>query len=116
MRKTFLATALTAALAAVPATTAAAAAEHDTHHGGDSASAKTSSDALSTGEVRKVDPDARKITIRHGPLQDLGMPPMTMVFRVSDPALLDQVKTGDKIRFKAEKSDGVFVVTRIETP
>jgi Cu(I)/Ag(I) efflux system periplasmic protein CusF len=114
MRKTFLATALTAALAAVPATTPAAAAEHDAHHSGGSASARTSSDALSTGDVRKVDPDAKKITIRHGPLENLGMPPMTMVFQVSDPGLLGQVKTGDKIRFKAEKSGGTFVITRIE--
>lgn len=117
MRKTYLATALMAALAAVPATTAtaAAAADRDSRHGG-SASATASPDALSAGEVRKVDLDAKKITIRHGPLENLGMPPMTMVFQVSDPGLLGQVKAGDKIRFQAEKSGGAYVVTRIETP
>ena len=66
------------------------------------------------GEVRKVDKDAQKITIRHGPLAKLDMPAMTMVFRVKDPALLDQVKAGDKVKFDAEKVGGAFTVTRIE--
>lgn len=69
---------------------------------------------LSEGEVRKVDKDAKKITIRHGPLKNLDMPAMTMVFQVKDPAMLDQVRTGDKIRFRAEKPDGVFTVTAME--
>jgi Cu(I)/Ag(I) efflux system periplasmic protein CusF len=64
--------------------------------------------------VRKVDKDAKKITIKHGPLQKLDMPAMTMVFQVKDPAMLDQVKAGDKIRFDAEKVGGGFVVTKIE--
>jgi Cu(I)/Ag(I) efflux system periplasmic protein CusF len=66
------------------------------------------------GEVRKVDRDAKKITIRHGPLEKLDMPAMTMVFQVKDPALLDKVKAGDKVKFDAEKIGGGFVVTRIE--
>ncbi|HWA36344.1 MAG TPA: copper-binding protein [Burkholderiales bacterium] len=67
------------------------------------------------GEVRRVDKDAQKLTIRHGPLPQLDMPqPMTMVYRVKDPALLDKVKAGDKIRFEAEKIGGAFTVTRIE--
>jgi Cu(I)/Ag(I) efflux system periplasmic protein CusF len=70
--------------------------------------------ALSDGEVRKVDKDAKKITIKHGPLANLDMPPMTMVFQVKDPALLDQVKAGDKVRFQAEKVGGAFTVTKIE--
>lgn len=70
--------------------------------------------ALSDGEIRKVDKDAKKITIRHGPLQNLDMPPMTMVFQVKDLALLDQVKTGDKVKFRAEKVGGAFTVTKIE--
>jgi Cu/Ag efflux protein CusF len=69
---------------------------------------------LSDGEVRKVDKDAKKITIKHGPLQNLDMPPMTMVFQVKDPAMLDQVKAGDKIKFQAEKIGGGFAVTKIE--
>jgi len=71
-------------------------------------------DPMTDGEIRKVDKDAQKITIRHGAIQNLGMPPMTMVFQVRDPALLEQVKTGDKIRFNAEKIGGAFTITRIE--
>ena len=68
---------------------------------------------MTDGEVRKIDKEARKITIRHGEIKNLEMPPMTMVFQVTDPALLDRVRAGDKIRFKAEKSGGAFVVTEI---
>jgi Cu(I)/Ag(I) efflux system periplasmic protein CusF len=70
--------------------------------------------ALADGEVRKVDKDAKKITIKHGPLANLDMPPMTMVFQVKDPAMLDQVKAGDKVKFQAEKVGGGFTVTKIE--
>ena len=70
--------------------------------------------AMSEGEVRKIDKDAQKITIRHGPLANLDMPAMTMVFRVKDPAMLDQVKPGDKVSFQAEKIDGALTVTKIE--
>jgi Cu/Ag efflux protein CusF len=70
---------------------------------------------VADGEVRKVDKDAKKLTIRHGPLPQLDMPtPMTMVYQVKDAALLDQVKPGDKIRFEAEKIGGLFTVIRIE--
>ena len=78
---------------------------HDSHH---------PSAALSDGEVRKVDKDAKKITIKHGPLANLDMPPMTMVFQVKDPAMLDKVKAGDKVKFVAEKVGGAFTVTQIE--
>src|SRR5262245_47569897 len=70
--------------------------------------------ALTDGEVRKVDKDAQKITIRHGPIQNLDMPAHTMVFQVKDPTMLDQVKTGDRIRFAAEKVNDAFVLTKIE--
>ena len=66
------------------------------------------------GEIRKVDRDASKITIKHGPIENLGMSNMTMVFRVKDPAMLDKVKPGDKIRFAAEKVNGALTVTKIE--
>ena len=69
---------------------------------------------MAEGEVRKVDKDAKKITIKHGPLQKLDMPAMTMVFQVKDPAMLHQVKAGDKIKFDAEKLGGAFTVTKIE--
>jgi Cu/Ag efflux protein CusF len=66
------------------------------------------------GEVRKVDTDAKKITLKHGDIPNLEMPGMTMVFRVSDPALLTRVKPGDKVRFTADKVDGALTVMSIE--
>ncbi|WP_092950583.1 copper-binding protein [Paracidovorax konjaci] len=65
------------------------------------------------GEVRKVDMEAKKITIKHGDIKNLDMPGMTMVFQVKDPAMLDKVKAGDKVKFKAEKAGGAIVVTEI---
>ncbi|MEO5764603.1 MAG: copper-binding protein [Casimicrobiaceae bacterium] len=69
---------------------------------------------MSEGEVRKVDPSAKKITIKHGELVNLGMPPMTMVFQLKDPALLDKVKAGDKVKFRADKVNGAFTIMEIE--
>lgn len=69
---------------------------------------------MADGEVRKVDMDTKKITIRHGEIKNLDMPGMTMVFQVKDPALLSKVKAGDKVRFKAEKSGGTIVATDIQ--
>jgi Cu(I)/Ag(I) efflux system periplasmic protein CusF len=70
--------------------------------------------AATEGEVRKVDVENRKLTLRHGEIKNLGMPAMTMVFQVKDIALLDKVKVGDKIRFAAEKVDGAFVVIALD--
>ncbi len=67
------------------------------------------------GEVRKVDTDAKKITLRHGDIPNLEMTGMTMVFRVSDTALLAKVKAGDKVRFTADKIDGAITVMSLET-
>lgn len=69
---------------------------------------------MADGEVRKVDKDTKKITLKHGEIKSLDMPGMTMVFQVKDPAMLDKVKAGDKVRFKAEKSGGAIVVTDIQ--
>ena len=69
---------------------------------------------MADGEIRKVDMDNKKITIKHGEIKNLDMPGMTMVFQVKDPAMLRAVKTGDKVRFKAEKSGGAIVVTEIQ--
>jgi Cu(I)/Ag(I) efflux system protein CusF len=70
---------------------------------------------MSEGEIRKVDPSAKKLTIKHGELKNLDMPAMTMVFQVKDPAMLDKVKTGDKVKFRADKVNGAFTVVEIET-
>ncbi|TWO68702.1 copper-binding protein [Caenimonas sedimenti] len=69
---------------------------------------------LTDAEVRKVDKSAGKITLKHGEIKSLDMPPMTMVFGVKDAAMLDQVKAGDKIRFAATSQDGKFTVTEIQ--
>lgn len=69
---------------------------------------------LTDGEVRKVDKEAKKLTIKHGEIRDLDMPPMTMVFQVDDAAMLERVKAGDKIRFAVKKSGSNYVVTAIE--
>jgi len=85
---------------------------HDAHHGGVLVAQARA--AWTEGEVRKVDKTAKKITLKHGPIVNLDMPPMTMVFRVQNEALLDQVNAGDKVRFVADKIDGQITVTGIE--
>ena len=70
---------------------------------------------LVDGQVTKVDASAGKITIRHGPLKKFDMDDgMTMVFRAADPAMLQAVKAGDKVKFMLERINGQFTVTRIE--
>ena len=95
---------------AVPAFAANA---HDSRHDADAATTAVKP-ALSAGTVKKVDKATGKITISHGPLDNLGMPPMTMVFRAGEPSILDGVEAGDKIRFTAERVEGVFRVTKLE--
>lgn len=68
---------------------------------------------MTDGVVRKVDEKAKKITIKHGAIKYLDMPPMTMVYRVQDPALLENVKKGDKVKFKAAMDGSAMVVTEI---
>ncbi len=68
---------------------------------------------MAEGEVRRVDMHAAKVTIKHGEIKNLDMPPMTMVFQVKDKALLDTVKAGDKVRFKAISDNGKLFVTEI---
>ena len=68
-------------------------------------------------EVRKIDKDAKKVTLKHGPIKNLDMPGMTMVFQVKDAALLDKLvllTPGDKIMFTAEQQQGAYVVTGAE--
>ena len=69
-----------------------------------------------SGEVRKIDEAAGKITLKHGPIKSLDMTDesMTMVFRVQDPAMLKQVKVGDKVKFDADRISGQIMVTKIQ--
>ena len=76
--------------------------------------AKTAASEMTEAEVRKVDKDNKKITLKHGEIKSLDMPPMTMVFQVSDAAMLDKDKAGDKVRFKASNDGGKMTVTEMQ--
>jgi Cu/Ag efflux protein CusF len=78
------------------------------------AAALAAQDSIS-GEVKKIDEAAGKLTLKHGPAKSLGMEePMTMVYRVKDPAMLKQVKVGDKVTFEAEEASSGYTVTKIQ--
>jgi Cu(I)/Ag(I) efflux system periplasmic protein CusF len=71
--------------------------------------------AMINGQVTKIDESAGKITLKHGPIKKLDMEDgMTMVFRAQDPAMLKQVKVGDKVKFDADRVNGQITVTKIE--
>ena len=69
---------------------------------------------MADAEVRKVDKDAKKVTLKHGPIKNLDMPSMTMVFQVRDEKLFDKLAAGEKIKFTAEQLQGAYVVTGVE--
>ena len=69
---------------------------------------------MADGEVRKVDKENKKITLKHGLIKNLDMPGMTMVFAVKDAVALDKLKVGDKVKFKAEQTGTVITVTEIQ--
>jgi Cu(I)/Ag(I) efflux system periplasmic protein CusF len=76
--------------------------------------AATSTAALAVdGEVTKIDEAQGKITVKHGPIDNLGMPAMTMVFKASDPTMLKQVKVGDVIVFEVDKVNGAITITKL---
>jgi len=81
---------------------------HAAHH------PATAAAPQSDGEVRKIDKEQGKLTLRHGPLPNLDMPAMTMVFKAADPKLLEGLKEGDKVKFNAEKVNGAYTVTVIQ--
>ena len=78
--------------------------------------AASAQDAMVKGEVKKIDQAAGKITLNHGPIKNLDMTDdnMTMVFRVQDPAMLKQVKVGEKVQFAAERGAAGITITKIE--
>lgn len=86
-------------------------ADHAAHH---PPAASAVAAATSDGEVRKVDKEQGKVTLKHGPIANLDMPGMTMVFKVADPKMLDKLTPGDKVKFAASKQDGGFTVTAME--
>jgi Cu/Ag efflux protein CusF len=88
--------------------------DHGQHTDAAMSSSSLKAAPMSSGEVKKIDKDAGKITIQHGPLVNLSMPGMTMSFKVQDPTMLDQVRTGDKINFVADRVNGAITVTQLE--
>jgi Cu/Ag efflux protein CusF len=94
--------------------TAAAALAMPVHAASHAGAAPMAAADMADGEVKKVDKDSGKITLKHGEIKNLDMPPMTMLFRVKNPAMLDQVKAGDKVRFKAQKDGGAITLTEIQ--
>lgn len=87
-------------------------ADHAAHHPA-GASEPAAAGVLTDGEVRRIDKGSGKITLKHGEIKNLDMPPMTMAFQVKDTAMLDTVKVGDKVRFHVEKEGSAFVVTEL---
>jgi Cu/Ag efflux protein CusF len=85
-------------------------AQHDHHR----APGATAVAPMAQGEVRKVDKAAKTVTLKHGPIASVDMPPMTMAFGVTDPKQLEPLQPGDKVRFTAEKRGDLLVVTRID--
>lgn len=74
----------------------------------------TQSTEMAEGEIRKVSKDTGKLTIKHGPIKSMDMPPMTMVFTAKDPAMLDKLAVGDKVRFTVADEGGKMLVTDIQ--
>lgn len=92
-----------------------ASADHGKHGShGQAAQGPAGSAEMTDGEVRKVDREGAKLTLRHAAIKSLDMPSMTMVFHVRDKATLERLKVGDKVRFKVVNDGGKFTVTEIE--
>lgn len=83
-------------------------------HGSHAAKAAGAATEMTDGEIRKVDKENGKLTIKHAEIKSLDMPGMTMVFQVKDKAMLDKVQAGDKVKFKAANESGKFTVTELE--
>lgn len=86
----------------------------DEAHHKSAASTTAAAADMTDGEVRKVDLEAGKITLKHADIKSLDMPAMTMVFVVKDKAMIDKLKTGDKVKFKAINDAGKYTVTDIQ--
>lgn len=88
--------------------------QNHSQHGGTKVTAAATTGAMTAGEVRKVDAEQGKVTLKHEPITNLDMPAMTMVFRVATADILKDLKVGDKISFHAESANGAIVVTHIQ--
>ncbi len=113
MKKSIVTTVIVALLSSGVIPLALAQTEHAGHHGSELPTDVADS-KVAEGTVKKIDKVAGKVTIAHGPLESLGMPAMTMMFRAAEMSLLDRVQVGDKIRFTAERADGELIITSLE--
>lgn len=105
------------ALAMTAAAAAASAQDHGhAGHGGHGAHAGHQAAALAVvaGEVKKIDKETGKITLRHEEIANLNMAAMTMVFRAKSPDMLDQVKVGDKVTFSADRVNGAITLVQLQ--
>ena len=100
--------------AASAASLPALAANDHGSHGSHVAKGADAATEMTDGEIRKVDKENGKLTIKHAEIKSLDMPGMTMVFQVKDKAMLDKVQAGDKVKFKAASESGKFTVTELE--
>lgn len=105
---------LVLALSAAGALPAWASKDHESHGAHGKPAARAATGEMTDGEVRKIDKEAGKLTLRHADIKSLDMPAMTMVFVVKDKAMLDKLKAGDKIKFKAINDAGKFTVTEMQ--
>jgi Cu(I)/Ag(I) efflux system protein CusF len=102
------------AAAAMPAWAANLQSDHGAHGASGKPAVQIAPTDMTNGEVRKVDKEGGKLTLKHAEIKSLDMPPMTMVFAVRDKAMLDKFKAGDKIKFKAISDAGKYTVTEIQ--
>jgi Cu/Ag efflux protein CusF len=112
-RITFTVTYLLVCALAAPAALAQMAG-HDHSAMGQKSAGSPAKGATAVGEVQKVDHAKGTVTLKHGPLNTLGMGPMTMMFQATDPKLLANVKVGDKVRFAPEQREGNLMVSHVE--
>lgn len=76
--------------------------------------AVSAAEQLAEGVVKKIDAPTRRVMLAHGPIANIGMPPMTMMFKVRDAAMLKPLKDGDKVRFRVEEIGGDYTIVQIE--
>lgn len=105
---------LISAAAALPAWAASHQGGHGAHGDHGKPMAQAAAGDMTDAEVRKIDMEGSKITLKHADIKNLDMPGMTMVFVVKDKAMLDKLKAGDKVKFKAINDAGKFTVTEIQ--
>jgi len=79
-----------------------------------SAPSASTKSALTDAEVKKVDPETGMVTLKHGALENVGMPPMTMAFKAKDAAMVKQVHEGDKVKVRVESVNGMLTIVKME--